>query len=338
MLKINYTRSASYLEDGYWKWFKSYQLKSFNDHVLAHDDLKIIIFGSKRKYIKWHDSVLIKTKVGVVSKVVDIKKVPDKDLQNYRDFILCPPEKLFKMHTLTMKHVKSIKKCSADDYFLDRYSKIRKSETIRKLYKSEIDLKTCPYSNRSFIATARKRNGKLYLTFELDHFYSKSLNPVLAIVLYNLIPSCHTCNHLKLDSHKELLNPYLDSFEDKASFEFIDTAVIEQIINSGKVDKGDLVKISSDDTATQNSIDEFYLEELYKSHKEEAKELIIKNHVFNNSLIKEMKKMVFTPLGYSDEEIYTVLYASYNSHDNHHNRILSKFLNDLHKDLKDKIK
>jgi len=50
----------------------------------------------------------------------------------------------------------------------------------------------CPYCNRNYINVRDERMGG-----QLDHFYSKSSFPFFAISLYNLVPSCTVCNHVK---------------------------------------------------------------------------------------------------------------------------------------------
>lgn len=82
--------------------------------------------------------------------------------------------------------------------FLD-YRKV--TQKIRVKHISNLNISVCPYCNRNYIINFDE-NGKT--TAELDHFFSKSKYPYLAICVYNLIPSCHTCNQRKSDSSKEI--------------------------------------------------------------------------------------------------------------------------------------
>lgn len=54
-------------------------------------------------------------------------------------------------------------------------------------------LTVCPYCNRNFINNRGVRaSGR-----QFDHFFSKDETPYFALSLYNLVPSCSTCNHTK---------------------------------------------------------------------------------------------------------------------------------------------
>ena len=68
----------------------------------------------------------------------------------------------------------------------------------------KLNIKTCPYCNRQFIYTF---NGRAPERPELDHFYPKADYPLFCLSFYNLIPACHSCNHVK--SEEEIgINPY----------------------------------------------------------------------------------------------------------------------------------
>lgn len=58
---------------------------------------------------------------------------------------------------------------------------------------------TCPLCNslKLVVRKSKDENENDYRECELDHFFSKSKFPIFALSLYNLIPSCHSCNHEK---------------------------------------------------------------------------------------------------------------------------------------------
>lgn len=75
----------------------------------------------------------------------------------------------------------------------------------------KLNIKTCPYCNRQFIYTF---NGRAPERPELDHFYPKADYPLFCLSFYNLIPACHSCNHVK--SEEEIgINPYYRAFKRK---------------------------------------------------------------------------------------------------------------------------
>jgi len=63
----------------------------------------------------------------------------------------------------------------------------------------------CPYCNRNFTFNFNEKET----TVELDHYYPKEKYPYLALNLYNLVPSCHTCNHKKTSSDKFIYTLFL---------------------------------------------------------------------------------------------------------------------------------
>lgn len=73
----------------------------------------------------------------------------------------------------------------------------------------------CPYCQQSYAMTIHRADRTRALRPTLDHYYPKSRFPFLAISLFNLVPSCYTCNSsLKgaRDFYKDRhLHPYVAS-------------------------------------------------------------------------------------------------------------------------------
>lgn len=325
MLKINMSfKQRKNLENGYWQWFKSFQLKKFIGHLDKYPSFQEVIFKSSNDYLDWKNNVLNNR---------SISSLKDSELTCFKEYIICPPEDLFNLHSVSLTHVNSIKNTDLDAFLIDTYGNLRRSSVIRQLYQSEFDMRSCPYCNRNFMTSVIKRNNELYLTFELDHFHSKSENPFLAIVLYNLIPCCHTCNHVKRDSVANLIYPYLESYENRGKFEYSDKKALDLLLECTKNKKEPLVQLITSEDRISDSINQFYLRELYESHENEAEELLYKKCIFSNSLVKELIDDYFKKLGFDQEKINSIMYSSYLSEENHHNKLLSKYLCDLYKDL-----
>lgn len=67
------------------------------------------------------------------------------------------------------------------------------------------NLRVCPYCGMEYIGS----RGNQVLDAQLDHFFSKSLFPAFSICLYNLVPSCATCNNGKSNKDvTELVSPH----------------------------------------------------------------------------------------------------------------------------------
>lgn len=103
------------------------------------------------------------------------------------------------------------------------YKKFRSSSFCAKQMSSlGFSHARCPYCGYMLVeiiqvkaSDPKEKNEKALL--DLDHFFSKSQNPYLAVSFYNLIPSCHNCNSsykgdkvFELNTH---IHPYKDSFD-----------------------------------------------------------------------------------------------------------------------------
>lgn len=70
---------------------------------------------------------------------------------------------------------------------------------------------TCTYCNRQYTITLKK-DGEFSTRPQFDHWFPKSVFPLLALSFYNLIPSCSICNSSakgeQIFSFEELIHPY----------------------------------------------------------------------------------------------------------------------------------
>lgn len=100
-------------------------------------------------------------------------------------------------------------------------------EKIRQEYKTfsrkEINIEiqqrlgvcTCPYCNSHYLKTRVDYNtGRRHAGMQIDHFYPQEKYGVLAMSLFNLVPSCAYCNHekgvndLKISVYREDVHAY----------------------------------------------------------------------------------------------------------------------------------
>jgi hypothetical protein len=79
-----------------------------------------------------------------------------------------------------------------------KYDNYRGSEHCAARYKKlGFDNATCPYCNEATMKIVPKEDEGRFnqlMLFDIDHFYSKSAHPYLALSFYNHIPSCKACN------------------------------------------------------------------------------------------------------------------------------------------------
>lgn len=137
-----------------------------------------------------------------------------------------------------------------------------------------LNIKVCPYCNHNFtlyidIFGKTKMKG----LFQFDHFYDKSDYPYLSMSLYNLIPSCSSCNHQKRTTQLDIrYNPYFKAISDEFHFKVMDSF----LLRSGK--KGvDKIDIKIERNARGQGINELqedlHLEEQYSRHKDIVQEI-----------------------------------------------------------------
>lgn len=90
----------------------------------------------------------------------------------------------------------------------------------------ELDQSVCPYCNANFIHTVQSNNHLSKASSrgmaDLDHFLPKTVFPIFAISLSNLVPSCIYCNQRFKGSYYTSFNrnfsPYDFDIEDKVKF------------------------------------------------------------------------------------------------------------------------
>lgn len=79
-------------------------------------------------------------------------------------------------------------------YLISLYDKIRRKNGADLIKKLEI--KTCLYCN-IYPILIYKDEARTIAEATFDHFYPKSIHPLLSICIYNLIPICNACNQAK---------------------------------------------------------------------------------------------------------------------------------------------
>lgn len=203
-----------------------------------------------------------------------------------------------------------------------------------KLVKN-LEIKTCPYCNRSYISFVKNDDKKTRP--QLDHFYPKAIYPFLACSFYNLIPSCSACNHMKSDddSYKDekdgkLVHPYNVKDSDFTfSYTFNNLDILKSIDEKNiKFEDEEKIKITLDRKYEKNN-EYFQLETIYQNHKDIVIELILKEINYPRSYINELIKNSFG----TEEEIYRFIFSNYLKIDDLHKRPLSKLTRDIVEEL-----
>lgn len=164
---------------------------------------------------------------------------------------------------------------------------------------------TCTYCNRLYTITLKK-DGEFITRPQFDHWFPKSIFPLLALSFYNLIPSCSICNSSakgdQIFSFKKLIHPYKRS-SPETDFRF---SYLPDGKGGWKIDLYNLKGVEKD------TFEVFKLRDIYNYHyKLEAKDLLdlaIKNNgTYIEWLLNDMKEKEIAP---SYEEAYRLLFGT----------------------------
>lgn len=168
-----------------------------------------------------------------------------------------------------------------------------------------LDTTVCPYCNRQYITSYIFEEEKKQ-TADADHYICKSEYPILAIALYNLIPSCKICNQtLKGNSNSEHLYPYNRDIDKKLKFEIVFDNELDYYKINQDIEDFNIIINDFGNSSSKASKEVFKLEEIYKFHRTDIKMLLenIKKYkdieklssdeLINMFSISYLEKMIF---------------------------------------------
>lgn len=195
-----------------------------------------------------------------------------------------------------------------------------------------INTRTCPYCNRAYTMMVTDTNHYI-IRPDFDHFFAQSKYPLLALSLYNLIPSCLNCNRTikggrELDINKHL-HPYLDdSDRDKWEFSYRMNGVDKYLL---EIDTSKCKDNKVDETLKFLKLEEIY----QKAHSDyELKDLIELNKSYGKRYIHDLITKVMKDSGLSERDVYSHLFGIEIDTHNDLNRVLNKMRRDIITKLK----
>lgn len=197
-----------------------------------------------------------------------------------------------------------------------------------------IGVNSCVYCNRQYILNIEADDGSKVVRPEFDHFLPKSKYPFFALSIYNLIPSCHTCNSnckgsKVLDLH---MNPYLTP--DAVFFNF--TYNINRVGRPISVELKNILEINNDNGASVSKMLEcFKIRDLYNGHRDlELKDLYLFAKKYSDTYLRDILGKTTSELNISPDEAYRLLFGTERQTSNNNDRPLSKFKRDILTELK----
>lgn len=267
----------------------------------------------------------IQVVTGIHSKVKQFLNVE----RNLKKVLIGTPQELdaIKSKFTTKKQIESIKRLFDYEMWID-YN-VKSTYFFYNAYDlaNNLDIPTCPYCNRIYTKTVDNLSKITRPTF--DHWFPKSTYPLLAISFYNLVPSCNICNsgksadpfeldthfhpyHKSIDTSKNLSYSFSFEHEDYTSFKF---------------------KITGNNTFSNTSIKAFKLEDIYKMHEDEIKDLRQLRDSYSVDYLNMVKSKILVNT-ITDEEIYRLAFGTHINEDKFDRRPLSKMKKDILKELK----
>lgn len=210
------------------------------------------------------------------------------------------------------------------DYFYTLYSRLKKADYIQ-----DVGITVCPYCNRNYIFNFQKKTS-LEATAQLDHFFDKSTYPYFAVSIYNLVPSCSTCNQRKSKKQNDIYHPFVESFDKDLKFKLqINNSAFYYDHNAIRLE----TKIINNHDKVNSHIETFNIENLYNEHKDIVLELIQKAEIYNNSYIDELMQKYEGTLFKSREDLMRLITCGYIGDEDINKRPLSKLIKDISEEL-----
>lgn len=181
----------------------------------------------------------------------------------------------------------------------------------------------CPYCNRNFINSNKKNT-----MCQLDHYYSKSDYPFLAVSFYNLVPVCPSCNHIKLEK-KITYSPHNKNYTPNELLSFNFHITRSNFLNDANQI---VIEINSIDDIIKENIKILKLKDVYEIHTDLVQECIKKAIIFESGYLDHLYSN-YGALFSSKQELHRIVYGNYIEEDSYGKRPLSKLTADILNEL-----
>ena len=270
------------------------------DKVINEKIGKNLLEDHSRKFLKRYKNILIKGKPELLLKIQE-KFSRNITLQDFDDLKLCLNKRAYETN-------------------------FQKNYGVEFLAKLDVD--TCIYCNRNYTVQLFDDRARA----ELDHWFPKETFPILALSFYNLIPSCHSCNHTKLNNSpdggwlnalRNINHPYLLDKLDVFSFTCYYNSLNKPVA---------FTKTKSE--RVKNNIKFNRTNEIYKSQSgKELQDLLDLRYKYSTNYLDILLNKTFNELKMSQDEAYRMIFGIEIKEEDYHKRPFSKFKNDIINEL-----
>lgn len=192
---------------------------------------------------------------------------------------------------------------------------------------------TCTYCNRQYTFTVDGKNKYERLTRPaFDHWFPKSLFPLLSLNIFNLIPSCNICNSSAKGNRIFHLGQYVHPYtqqDDDPKFKFFPA------VSDNPADTWHVV-LDRDPVANpdvDNTIKAFGLDKIYDMHGPiEVKDMMDFAQAYNGTYLHMIYNRLLSdlqPAGFTQADIYRMLFGTESIPSQFLDRPLSKLKHDI---------
>lgn len=266
------------------------------DKMINEKIAKNLLEDSSRKFLKRYKNILIKGKPELLLKIHE-KFSRTTIHQDFDDLKLCFNKRGYETN-------------------------FQKNYGIEFLEKLNVD--TCVYCNRNYTIQLYEDRARA----ELDHWFPKETFPILALSFYNLIPSCHSCNHMKLNSSPDngwlaaltnIIHPYLTDKLEVFSFTYYYNSLNKPVA---------FTKTKSE--RVKNTLKFNKTNEIYKSQSgKELQDLLDLRYKYSTNYLDILLNKTFNALTMSQEEAYRMIFGIEIKEEDFHKRPFSKFKKEI---------
>ena len=320
MLKINYPIPQKKLECNYLKSLFSTKfgkgkngttVKQKFDELKSNNPYDVIFFDISFEEIIFLKPENIKCFTNKIElRIIEQSKIEYQTIENEKKFIYEAKEKLKEVFK-----------------YKDKFQ-----EPISKFFEENFQTRTCYFCNIHFVNEYKIDEENHQNEFTLDHFYDKATYPYLGLSLYNLIPSCYTCNS-KLKKNEEFKNLAPSSlkydFETKVKFKlFLDDSCKNLHIKSKE--NIDIPLKENYSNQYDKYIEIFKLNERYKVHKDIVFKMIENAELYPQSRLRELQDLTGIPFQQIKKDIFNLI----DENEDLSKQPFSKLIKDISEELK----
>ena len=227
-----------------------------------------------------------------------------------------------------------------------RYKAMSEKKELVYKFVSTLNVQVCPYCNRNYISVVIDEESeddkkKFKTRPPLDHFFSKSKYPFLAVSMRNLVPSCGVCNLEKHDNDNNILYPYKEGLGENYSFRIMTDKSIRYILGQNDVDfhieiKENIARLSDIDSDYKKRVKESSETFVWALNYEFSKKYVLRvlknryyfNRTFQEDIVKGMPG-IFSSVG----EVQQLLNIKLRPQEEDNEEPLSKLTRDIYNSL-----